>query len=1088
MTGPAESADGLAPAPETPSKEIMEQSGFVAFMARNGVAANLLMLFFFIAGIASFGTIVQEVFPENSLDTVQVSVTYPGATPDEVEESIVQKIEEAVEAVDGVKKVTANAREGSGSVSVELELGTNIDRALDDVKAEIDQIQTFPAEAEEPDVRELTTRQSVVRIAIYGDVSETALKEVAYQLEDSLAALDAVSFVDTSSIRDYEMSIEVPQNTLQALGLSLNDISRTVAASSLDSPAGSIDTDSEEVRVRTLGQNYNQQNFEDIILVSSDNGTLIRLGQVADVKDEFEDSDLISLYNGKPVAFVEVFRTSDERVLDVAKAVREYLENDFQKTLPEGVSYAIWSDDSELLNDRLSLLLKNAAIGLLLVLLALTLFLDIRLAAWTAVGIGVTFIGAIFLLDLAGSSINMFSLFGFILALGLVVDDAIVVGENIYAQRENGRTGLGASVSGARRVTIPVIFAVLTTIAAFSPIFAVGGVIGKLIADIPLVVICVLVLSLIECLLILPNHLSHLPPPGAVTHNPITRFFERVQNKVDEYFQAFVDGPLDRALHFAIRMPFVILAGAVGLLIIFASLIPAGIIKVGFFPSVEADVVTASLEMPAGTTIEQTEKIAVLVEQKGREVFADYQSGRPDDEDSPLRGIFTRVGQAAPSGGPEPNGGSASSSLASIQFSFIPGDQRDLEAKQFENAWRDAVGPIVEARSLVFASELISVGAPVNVQLSDPDPAIVEAASAKLMTELERFSGLFDIETDQDAGLQEIQLRLKPEARTLGVTLQDVAAQVRAAFFGSEALRVQRGREDVRVYIRLPEAERNSIADVERFRVRVPGGEVALATLADVSFGRAPSVIRRTDGRRVTTVTADLDDEIVTGEEIAKALTEDIMPQLQADYPQLLYSLGGEQEEQAESFDRFFPALIFSFMVIYALLAIPFRSYVQPLIIMAVIPFGIIGALIGHMLLDIQLVILSVFGITALGGVIINGSLVMIDFINENLREGMPIEEAIMKGAKSRFRPIMLTSLTTFLGVAPITFETSLQAQFLVPMAASLGFGVLFGTIILQLLIPALSVLEYRGKQRVQNFVARHRADLNARAAQADQA
>lgn len=1078
MTEPADQTGSPPSGPETPSKAVMEQRGVVAFMARNGVAANLLMIFFFIAGIASFGTIVQEVFPENSLDTVQVSVTYPGATPDEVEESIVQKIEEAVEAVDGVKKVTANAREGSGSVSVELELGTDIDRALDDVKAEIDQIQTFPDEAEEPDVRELTTRQSVVRIAIYGDVSETALKEVAYQLEDSLAALDEVSFVDTSSIRDYELSIEVPQNTLQAFGLSLNDISQTVAASSLDSPAGSIDTDTEEVRVRTLGQNYNQQNFEDIVLVSNENGALIRLGQVATIKDGFEDADLLPLYNGKPVAFVEVFRTSDERVLDVAAAVRQYLENDFVDTLPEGVSYAIWSDDSELLNDRLSLLLKNAAIGLLLVLLALTLFLDIRLAMWTAVGIGVTFVGAIYLLELAGSSINMFSLFGFILALGLVVDDAIVVGENIYAQRENGRTGLGASITGARRVTVPVIFAVLTTVAAFSPLFAIGGVIGKLVADVPLVVIAILALSLIECLLILPYHLSHLPAPGTPNRNIVTRFFERVQAKVDRYYQAFVDGPLDRALNFSLRMPFVIVAGAVAILILFASFIPAGIIKVGFFPSVEADVVTASLEMPAGTTIEQTEKIARLIEEGGRKVYAEFEADQDEDEPSPLRGIFTSVGQSAADGGPEPSSGTLSSNLASVQFSFTPGDQRELDAKAFESAWRDEVGPLVEVRSLVFASELISVGAPVNIQLSDPDPATVDAASGQLMAELGKFAGLFDIETDQDEGLQEIQLRLKPAARSLGVTLQDVALQVRAAFFGSEALRVQRGREDVRVYIRLPEAERNSITDVERFRVRVPGGEVALATLADVSFGEAPSIIRRTDGRRITTITADLDEEVVTGQEIADALNNDIMPRLQADYPQLLYGLGGEQEEQAESFGDLTTAFLFALLAIYALLAIPFKSYVQPLIIMAVIPFGIIGALIGHILLGLQLVILSIFGIIALSGVIVNGSLVMIDFINENLRKGMPIEEAIINGAKSRFRPIMLTSLTTFLGVAPITFETSLQAQFLIPMSASLGFGVLFGAFILQLLIPALALLEHRGKRKVQALMANRREPL----------
>tara|TARA_R110000824_G_scaffold104360_11_gene247721 strand:+ start:6436 stop:9672 length:3237 start_codon:yes stop_codon:yes gene_type:complete len=1056
--------------PEQPSKEIMEQSGVVAFMARNGVAANLLMIFLIVAGIMSYRTIVQEVFAENSLDTIQISVAYPGATPDEIEESIVQKIEEAVEAVENVKEIKSNAAENVGTVSVELELGTDIDRALDDIKAEIDQIQSFPSDAEEPDVRELTTRQSVVRIAIFGDVSENALKETAYRLEDSLAALPEISFVDTSSIRDYEVSIEVPQDTLQAFGLSLNDISRTIAASSLDSPAGSIDTDSEEVRVRTIGQNYNQQNFEDIVLVSNENGALIRLGQIAKIRDGFEDTDLVSLYNGKPVAFVEVFRTSDERVLDISSATREYLEGPFAHSLPEGISYAIWSDDSELLNDRLSLLLKNAAIGLFLVLIALTLFLDIRLAAWTALGIGVTFVGAIFLLDMAGSSINMFSLFGFILALGLVVDDAIVVGESVYARREAGRTGMGAAVSGARRVTVPVIFAVLTTVAAFSPLFAIGGVMGKILADIPLVVCAVLFLSLVESLLILPNHLSHLPVPGTPTRNPVTRFFERVQAKVDVYYQAFVNGPLDRALKFSVRMPFVILAGSGALLILIGSLIPAGIIKTSFFPAIEADVVTASLEMPTGTTIAETEKIARLIEQKGRETYAQFEAQKDEDEPSPLRGIFTLIGQTPRTTGPAFMNGGSSANIASVQFSFIPGDQRALASRDFENAWRETVGPIVEARSLVFASDLISIGAPVDVQISDPDPEVVAAASAKLMERLNRFAGVFDIESDQDEGLKEIQLRLKPGARSLGVTLQDVALQVRAAFFGNEALRVQRGQEDMRIYIRLPEEERNSIVDVERFRVRVPGGEVPLATLADVSFGQAPAIIRRTDGRRITTVTADIDTDVVTSQEIAKALTDEIMPDLQADYPQLLYSFGGEQQEQQESFGDLGLAFAAALLMIYALLAIPFRSYMQPLIIMAVIPFGIIGALIGHLILGLPLGVLSMFGMIALSGVIVNGSLILIDYINENLRDGMDIEEAIISGAKSRFRPIMLTSLTTFLGVAPITFETSVQAQFLIPMSASLGFGVLFGAIILQLLIPALTILEHKGKRRTKRY------------------
>jgi multidrug efflux pump subunit AcrB len=1063
------------PSPEQPSKAILEQTGIVAFMARNGVAANLLMVFLFVVGMVSYSSIVQEVFAENSLDTVSISVAYPGATPQEVEESIVQKIEEAVEAVDDVKEIEATASENSGSVLVEFELGTDIDRALDDIKAEIDQIQTFPDDAEEPEIREVTTRQSVVRIAIYGDVSEDALKQTAYRLEDSLSALPAISFVDTSSVREYEISIEVPQATLQSLGLSLNDVSRIIAASSLDSPAGSIDTDAEEVRVRTIGQNYNQQNFEDIILVSDANGSLIRLGDVANIRDEFEDASLISLYDGKPSAFVEVFRTSDERVLDISSATKDYLEGSFAQTLPEGISYAIWNDESEFLDDRLSLLLKNAAIGLFLVLLALTLFLDIRLAGWTALGIGVTFVGAIAILDLVGSSINMFSLFGFILALGLVVDDAIVVGESVYARRESGRTGLGAAVSGARRVTVPVIFAVLTTLAAFSPLFTIGGTIGKILADVPVVVVAVLSLSLIECLLILPSHLSHLPAPGTPVRSRVVRWFERVQTKVDDYLQAFINGPLDRTLRFAVRMPFVIIAGGVGIFIIVIAMIPAGIIKSSFFPAIEADVVSARIEMPAGTTIEDTEKIARLIEQRGREAYAKISAEQPDGDTEPLKASYTLIGQRARELSPTSTAQTGfSSNIASVEFSFIPGDQRALASKDFENLWRETVGPVPEARSVIFVSDLLSVGSPVDVEMTDPDPQVVEAASEQLMERLSRFSGVFDIETDQDQGLTEIQLRLKPQARSLGVTLQDVALQTRAAFFGSEALRVQRGQEDMRVYIRLPEEERNSIVDVERFQVRVPGGEVPLASLAEVSFGEAPSVIRRTDGRRVTTVTADLDSEIVTSQEIADALADEIMPELQADYPNLLYKFGGEQREQQEASGDLGIAFLAALVMIYALLAIPFRSYLQPLIIMAVIPFGIIGALLGHFVLSIPLGVLSMFGIIALSGVIVNGSLILIDFINENVREGMDIEEAILTGAKSRFRPIMLTSLTTFLGVAPITFETSLQAQFLIPMSASLGFGVLFGAFILQLLIPALAVIEHKGKRRIKRVWSQH--------------
>lgn len=1078
MTEPGEQGDLTPEADQLPVDRFGEVSderardrpGVIAFMARNGVAANIIMIFMIIAGLYSYSTIGQEVFAEQSLDTVSVSVAYPGATPEEVEESIIVRVEEAVEAIEGVKKITSTASEGAGSVNVELQVGTDLASALDEVKSEVDQINTFPLEAEEPNVRELTTRQVLMKIALFGDVPERTLKESAYALEDAISALPDVSYVTTSTVRDYQIFADISQDDLRALNLSLTDVSNIVAQSSLDSPAGSIDTATEEVRIRTVGQNYTQQDFEDIVLLTTGEGAILRLGDVADIEDGFADTDLTARFDNKPVAFVDVYRTSDERVLDVSAAVKTLLTEEY--SLPPGISYAIWDDDSEILNDRLSLLLKNAVLGLILVLVALTLFLDLRLAFWTAVGIGATFIGAIFLLEYAGSSINMFSLFGFILALGLVVDDAVVVGENIYAERERGRSSIGAAIAGAQRVKIPVIFAVLTTVTAFSPLLAIGGSIGKILADIPLVVLAVLILSLVEALLVLPYHLSHLPAAGTVAKNRLTRFFERVQKAVDVRFQQFVEGPLDRALNFTVRAPAIIIAGAVALLILFVAMVPAGIIKFSFFPDIEADQVTASLEMPSGTTIDRTTEVAERIEEAGERAI-ERLTGDGGDRDMLVEATYTTIGLQQVAGGPDGTQDTFSPSIASIQIALSKSDDRTISAAEFENAWREELGELPEAKSFAISSALLSIGDPVNVQLSHPDEATLDLIRARVMEDLAALNGVFDVESDQDAGMREVELRMKPSARTLGVTLQDVAAQVRAAFFGAEALRVQRGREDIRVYVRLPEDERNSIADIEKLRIRVANGFTSVGSIADASFTEAPSQIRREGGRRIITVTADVNEDVVTGQEVTDLLTADILPKVIADYPTLGYSFGGAQEEQQESFGDLGSAFGLALIIIYALLAIPFRSYTQPLIIMAAIPFGLVGALFGHLVLGIPLGILSMFGIVALSGVIINGSLVLIDFLNENIEAGMEPDEAVIDAAKSRFRPIMLTAITTFLGVAPITFETSIQAQFLIPMSASLGFGVLIGTIQLMLVIPALAVVHMRAKARIAEWASR---------------
>jgi multidrug efflux pump subunit AcrB len=1062
-------AAGSPPRPR-PGDMARDRKGMIAFMARNGVASNLLMIAMFVAGIIAFGRIVQEVFPESSLDTIQVSVTYPGATPAEIEQSIVQRVEEAVEAIEGVKKITATASEGKGTVNVELEEGSDIASALDEVKSEVDQIQTFPAEADEPDIRELTTRSVVLRIALFGDISERSLKETAFALEDQIAALPEVSYVETSSVRDYQIFVDVPQERLRALDLSLPDVARIVGQSSLDSSAGSLDTANEEVRLRTVGQNYDQADFEDIIVVSSGEGDLLRLGDIATITDGFEDSDLVSRFNDQPVAFVDVYRTSDERVLDVADVVKTMLAESYVP--PTGVEYAVWNDQSQILADRYELLLRNAGFGLILVLVALTLFLDLRLAFWSAVGIGATFTGAVFVLDAIGSSLNMFSLFGFILALGLVVDDAVVVGENIYAEREGGRSGMGAAIAGAQRVRTPVIFAVLTSMVSVLPVLATGGVIGKIIADVPLVVVSVLGLSLIEALLVLPHHLSSLPAAGAVAGNQITHFFERVQGAVDRRFKSFVEGPLDRALQFSVKAPAVVISGAVALLIVMASLVPAGIIKVSFFPDIEGDVISATIEMPAGSTIERTARTAEKIRQAGDRVLDRYLT--EEEREAGVRpywveAIYSTIGQrAVGQGGPQGTRTNSAPNLADVQIALMTGSERPVSAREIQDAWREEIGELPEVKSFSITSDDINFGAAINVQLFEADQDALDDAKARVMAGIARINGAFDIKSDQDEGLREIELRLKPDARALGLTVEDLASQVRAAFFGAEAVRVQRGRQDVRVYVRLPEEERNSIADVNQLRVRVPaGGFTSLASLADARFTQAPATIRREDGRRAVTISADVNEDAITGAEATQFLEKEVMPAILADYPSLQYKFGGEEEERIESFEGLGNAFLVALVAIYALLAIPFRSYTQPLVIMAAIPFGMVGGLFAHLFLGLSLGILSLFGFVSLAGVIINGSLVMIDFFNENMAVGMEEDEAIVDAAKSRFRPIMLTAFTTFLGVAPITFETSRQAQFLIPMAASLGFGVLIGTALLMLVIPSLAIVHVRTRRVV---------------------
>ncbi len=1035
----------------------------IAYMAQNSVAANLLMLLILFLGILNVSRIPQEVFQEASLDAVEIRAEYRGASPEEVEDGVVRRIEEAIEGVDGIDQISSVAAENVGVVTVRLKLGTDVDKALDDIKSGVDRINTFPAEAERPVVRELTNRRNVLQIAIYGDASEHTLKALAEQVKDDLTALDEISFVRMTGVRDYEISIEVSESALAAYGLRLADVATAVRRGSLDLPGGTLETRSEEILVRSKGQNYTARDFEEIIVLASPAGATVRLADLATVTDGFKDDDLAARFGGQPAVLVSVSRTGDERVLDIAEAAEEYLTG-FRTRVPEGISVDTWRNEHYYLRSRLNLLINNGIAGFILVTLALVLFMNLQLALWTALGLLLSFVGSFTVMALLGVSIDMTSLFAFVVAIGIVVDDAIVIGENIYREQERGLPPLRAAIKGATRLCVPVSFAVFTTIAAFSPMLFVPGSMGKLMRSIPTVAITVLVFSLIEALFILPAHLSHMkrnPNPGMVV-----RRLEYIQSASTRALQRFKHGPLDLVLRFTTRRYVLVLASSVVLIALSLALVGGGLIQFIFVPEIEGEVVSARIEMPLGTTAERTQQITEFVEAKGHEAAAELQAGLPESHPPLVTNTMSIVGDH-----PSLMFGPMSADqhlivqahLGEVNFELVSAEVRKLPSLRFEEMWREKVGEVPGVSSLVFQAALLALGSSIRAEITAPTAQALDEAATRFRDELTRIAGVSNIDDDRAGGKREVQLELLPESRSLGLTFEDMAQQVRSAFFGAEAVRIQRGRDDVRVMVRLPRDERNTPADLRRLRIRTPAGaEVPLSEVAEARFGTGPSTINRRDRRRVVTVTADVNEEQNTLNAVIGRLEAGIIPAMQVDIPGFRVSFEGEQRQQADAVGALARGFAIALLVMYALLAIPFRSYIQPFIILAAIPFGFIGALVGHIVMGLSLSMLSLFGIVALSGIIINDSLVLIDFINERRRAGVSMEEAIWEGGKARFRAILLTSLTTFLGVLPLILERSTQAQFLIPMAVSLGVGVLFATAILMMLVPALMMLHHR--------------------------
>ena len=1039
-------------------------NGILKWMAEHPVAANLTLVFVVMIGLLSAFQMPQKTFPEFTLDTVSVSVSYPGSSPLEIQDSIVRPIEDQLSGIDGIDSITASISEGRGGVTVSFLRGEDIQEKLDEIKTEIDRITVLPADANDPVVVQASNNTRVLEIAIHGDASEQVLKEEAERLKDELTALNSISFVEVGNIRAYEISIEVDRDTLRAYGITMAEVAQVIAQNSLELPGGSIDTDTVAIPIRTTGRNYTQSDFENIIMRTDDKGGRVYLRDIAKVVDGFEDADLSANFNGERSVSINVFRVGDEQVLSIVEEARALLDTSFRPSLEEGINATVWQDDSENLQDRIDLLVENAAIGLVLVVLCLALFLDIRLAFWSAVGIGVSFAATFIIMAALGMSINMISLFGFILAIGIVVDNAIVVSENIYKNGEDGLPPMQAAVKGTQRIAVPVIFSALTTIVAFWPLTQLPGTLGKFLTDIPIVVIVVLTLSLLQALLILPRNLSRLNVSETYRPNLVFRLLNVIRRGVDGVLQWVIRVPLDAVLRFttkgfAILIP---IAFSIALMIMTVGLLAFGYVKFNFFPSIDGDFVTASIEMNDGTTFDMTQQVAEHVRLSAVKAGADIQADLPNDAADVIVGVNVVVGQGVAAGGPEGGSAAGGATLANVVVQLTDPSMRDWDAGRFEAAWRKEIGAVASVNKLSVSAELIGAGDPISIELSLPDGQDITPVVTELREGLRQISGVFGIQDDNSAGRIEYRLALREEARLYGVTLSDLANQTRAGFFGLEATTVQRGADNVAVMVRYPADQRDSLSDLLSTWVTTPSGDqIPLSVVAYIEEGLSPTQILRRNGRQVTTVISDLDTNVATSSEVNTVIEADLIPPLQAKYADLIISSGGEQRQQADAQAALGQALGIALFIIYALLALVFRSYVQPIVVMVAIPLGLIGAVAGHYIMSIPLTILSIFGIIGLAGVVINNSLVMVDVYNERIANGIDVREAVIEGTKQRFRPILLTSLTTFLGVYPLIMETSLQAQFLIPLAVSIGYGVLFGTVIIVLTVPAVFMAQY---------------------------
>ncbi|CAH9065038.1 Multidrug resistance protein MdtB [Pseudoalteromonas haloplanktis] len=1020
----------------------------IAWFTRNHVAANLLLISIVLGGLFSLSSkLPLEVFPSFVSDRINISVSLRGSTPEDAEKGVTIRIEEALQDLEGIKQISSRSSEGSSQVSVEVDTGYDERELLADIKSRVDAINTFPADAEKPVIGLIQRKREVIAVTVSSDYNEKETLEYAEQVRDELLRIPAITQVELSGVRNYELAIEVSQDTLRQYDLTLAQISSAIANSSSDISAGNLKTEGGDVLIRSKGQAYRKDEFASIVIKNQADGTIIRLSDIATINDDFEETPVRTRFNGKQAAFIDVYRIGPQSAIEVADAVKNYITSE-QANLPQGFYLSYWDDDSEVVKSRIATLTSNALQGGILVLGLLTLFLRPAIAFWVFIGIPVSFMGAFMAMAAFGVTINVISLFGFILVLGIVVDDAIVTGENVYTHLKTAKSGEEAAIKGTQEVATPVTFGVLTTVAAFLPLGFIEGARGAIFAQIPVVVIPVLLFSLIESKFVLPAHLKYIKlrqqkGKGSKLEQLQQRFADGFEHAILKYYQP--------VLGLALRNKLATVSLFMGVFLIILTMITSGWTKFIFFPRIPSETVRVNLTFPAGTPFEVTNKYIIDMSDKARELQRKYQ-----DEETGQSIILNIL---ASTGG---RGGAANS--GSVRFEITPAEQResDIGSRELVKEWRQLIGVIPGAESLTFRAEIGRSSNPIDIQLSGNSITTLQTVAEQIKQRLATYPSVFDIADSMSDGKEELQIELTEQGLALGLNRVDVSRQVRNSFFGVQVQRIQRGRDDVRVMVRLPIDERRSVADLKDILIQTPnGGRVPLSHVATLVPGQSPSTITRIDRYRTLNVSADV-EKTDTNMTVLQADLKAYLDELVQQYPGVSHSLEGEAKEQRESFGSLLWGMVFVFFVIYGLLAIPFKSYLQPLVVMSIIPFGMIGAVIGHWIMAMELTIMSLLGMLALIGVVVNDSLVLVDFINKKRSEGLDLMEAVKTAGVARFRPVMLTSLTTFIGLMPLLFEKATQAQFLIPMAVSLGFGIIFATFITLLLVPVNYMLMER--------------------------